>query len=34
LLKLLGEAADVEYLKKSAASVSVEDLLERLMSEA
>jgi predicted GTPase len=34
LLKLLGEAADVQYLKKSAVSVSVEDLLERLMSEA
>jgi hypothetical protein len=34
LLKLLGEAADVEYLKKSAASVRVEDLLERLMSAA
>jgi hypothetical protein len=34
LLKLLGDAADVEYLKKSAASVRVEDLLQRLLSAA
>lgn len=34
LLKLLGDSADVEYLKKSAASVRVDDLLERLMSAA
>lgn len=34
LLKLLGETADVEYLKESAGSVGVEDLLERLLSNA
>ena len=34
LLQLLGEAADVEYLKKSAESVGVEDLLERLMPDS
>ncbi|GAB5439657.1 MAG: hypothetical protein Fues2KO_00060 [Fuerstiella sp.] len=33
LLKLLGDAADVEYLKESAQSVGVQDLLERLLSE-
>lgn len=33
LLKLLGETADAVYLKKSAESVGVEDLLERLMSD-
>lgn len=34
LLKLLGDAADAEYLKESAESVGVQDLLERLMSDA
>ena len=34
LLKLLGDAADVEYLKESAQSVGVQDLLERLFSGA
>ncbi len=34
LLKLLGDAADVEYLKESAQSVGVQDLIERLFSEA
>lgn len=33
LLKLLGDAADVEYLRQSAESVGVEDLLERLLSQ-
>lgn len=33
LLKLLGDTADVEYLKESAQSVGVQDLLERLLSE-
>ena len=32
LLKLLGDAADMEYLKASAESVHVQDLLERLLS--
>ena len=34
LLKLLGDAADVEYLKESAELVGVQDLLERLFSGA
>ena len=34
LLRLLGDAADIEYLKASAASVGVHDLLDRLLSEA
>lgn len=34
LLKLLGDATDVEYLKESAQSVGVQDLLERLFSGA
>lgn len=34
LLMLLSDAADVEYLKESAESVGVEDLLERLLSNA
>jgi len=33
LLKLLGGDADVEYLKESAESVGVQDLLERLRSQ-
>ncbi len=33
LLKLLGNAADMEYLTASAESVGVEDLLERLLLE-
>ncbi|WP_417849442.1 hypothetical protein [Thalassoglobus sp.] len=33
LLKLLGNAADVEYLKESAHSVGVQDLLEQFLSE-
>ncbi|MCY2965877.1 MAG: hypothetical protein NT069_19985 [Planctomycetota bacterium] len=32
LLKLLGDAADIEYLKGAAESVGVHDLLERLLS--
>ena len=32
LLKLLGDAADMQYLKASAESVHVQDLLERLLS--
>lgn len=31
LLKLLGDAADVEYLRASAESVGIPDLLERLL---
>jgi hypothetical protein len=34
LLKLLGDAVDTEYLNESAESVGVQDLLERLLSEA
>ena len=34
LLKLLGDTADLEYLKASAESVGVRDLLERLLTEA
>jgi hypothetical protein len=34
LLKLLGDAVDAGYLKESAESVGVQDLLERLLSEA
>jgi hypothetical protein len=33
LLKLLGDTADFEYLKVSAESIGVQDLLERLFSE-
>lgn len=33
LLKLLGDAADMEYLRTSAESVGVQDLLERLVLE-
>ena len=33
LLKLLGDAADVDYLRTSAESVGVQDLLERLLSK-
>lgn len=33
LLKLLGDSADLEYLKASAESVGVQDLLERLLSD-
>lgn len=33
LLKLLGNAADMEYLRESAESVGVQDLLERLLRE-
>lgn len=32
LMKLLGDAADVDYLRTSAESVGVQDLLERLLS--
>lgn len=32
LLKLLGDAADMEYLRVSAESVGIQDLLERLLS--
>lgn len=32
LLKLLGDAADTEYLRASAESVGIQDLLERLLS--
>jgi len=31
-VKLLGDAADEEYLRASAESVGVQDLLERLLS--
>lgn len=33
LMKLLGDAADIEYLRTSAESVDVQDLLDRLFSE-
>jgi hypothetical protein len=32
LMKLLGDAADVDYLRTSAESVGVKDLLDRLLS--
>ena len=32
LMKLLGDAADTQYLRASAESVGVQDLLERLLS--
>jgi hypothetical protein len=32
LLKLLGDSADLDYLRSSAQSVGVQDLLERLLA--
>jgi hypothetical protein len=34
LVKLLGDTADIDYLRRAAESVGVEDLLERLLAEA
>ena len=33
LVKLLGDRADVDYLKRAAKSVKVDDLLQRLLAE-
>lgn len=33
LLRLLGDAADIQYLKSTAGSVGVDDLLDRLLNE-
>ncbi len=34
LVKLLGDTADIDYLRRATESVGVEDLLERLLAEA